>query len=172
MSEMDVYKANIDEPESVKDQVIDMLERKLAEKEKEIEELNRMNKSELLEIKNEVKTELKAELYSEISRDIRREISGYKDDIVRELAVQLKNEILSLKRDSDNEKLLMDRINIVEAKLLELAKTIDSLTKEVLYLKANKIPNKQFNKRDKIKQQLKSSKTAKIDTEDDIIVCD
>ncbi len=137
--------------------IIDMLERKLAEKEKEIEELKRMN-----EMNEERLRELKVEIVEEV-----------KEKVVEELAVQLKNEILSLKRDSENEKILADRISAVEAKLLELVKTVEELTKEILYLKSEKIV-KTPPKRDKVKQQLKSSKTAKLvgENDSDIIVCD
>ncbi len=140
-------------------EIVDMLESKLAEKEKEIEELKRMNEIELSQMKDELKAELKSEL---------------RDEIVEELANKLKEEILSLKRDADMGKVLEQRIATLEAKVIELTKAVESLTKEVLYLKSDKLPIKPSQSREKIKQQLKSSKTAKLveEKDDDIIVCD
>ncbi len=143
--------------------IVDMLESKLAEKEKELEELKRMNETELRQLENRIREEFRSEL------------RGLKDEIVEELAEKLKDEILSLKRDADMEKILEQRVTTLEAKLIELTKAVDSLTKEVLYLKSDRMPVKSHSSREKIKQQLKNSKTAKLveeEKDDDIIVCD
>ncbi len=120
-------------------------------------------------LSGELKKMSEEDLKREILAELRLELEKMKDKIVEELAVQLKDEILSLKRQSEEEKLLSDRITSLESKVLELSKAIDGLTKDVLFLKSGKLEKKD-NLSVKVKQQLKSS--TKLDSEDDIIICD
>ncbi len=120
-------------------------------------------------LSEELKKMSEEDLKREILAELRLELEKMKDKIVEELAVQLKDEILSLKRQSEEEKLLSDRITSLESKVLEISKAIDGLTKDVLFLKSGKLEKKE-NLSVKVKQQLKSS--TKLDGEDDIIICD
>ncbi len=120
-------------------------------------------------LSEELKKMSEEDLKREILAELRLELEKMKDKIVEELAVQLKDEILSLKRQSEEEKLLSDRITSLESKVLEISKAIDGLTKDVLFLKSGKLEKKE-NLSVKVKQQLKSS--TKLDSEDDIIICD
>jgi len=120
-------------------------------------------------LSEELKKMSEEDLKREILAELKLELEKMKDKIVEELAVQLKDEILSLKRQSEEEKLLSDRIASLESKVLEISKAIDGLTKDVLFLKSGKLEKKE-NLSVKVKQQLKSS--TKLDSEDDIIICD
>ncbi|GEM_PF-2226733 len=143
------------------EEVIELLEAKLADRERKIEELKKMNE----ELNNKI---------SEILKLKEKEIEEIKNRVVEELAVQLKDEILSLKKEIDNEKMLNERIATLESKILELTKTIESLTKEILFIKSGKKINNQEPVRSKVKEHLKSSTKLEKEEEeeDDIIICD
>lgn len=86
---------------SERDILLERLERKLAEKEKEVEELRKMlsiNEEKIAEIKNE---------------------------LLNELLIELKKDLSDL-----------NKVKELEAKVVELSKTVESLMSEVLYLKA------------------------------------
>ena len=121
---------------SERDILLDRLERKLAEKEKEVEELKKilsLNEQTLISIK-------------------------------KEIANEIKDEILN-----------SEKFKNLELKLIELSKTVDSLTKEMLYLKSElKTENK--NAKDKRYEEEiiidRSVEEVEFDDDEDIIVCD
>lgn len=121
---------------SERDILLDRLERKLAEKEKEVEELKKilsLNEQTLISIK-------------------------------KEIANEIKDEILN-----------SEKFKNLELKLIELSKTVDGLTKEMLYLKSElKTENK--NAKDKRYEEEiiidRSVEEVEFDDDEDIIVCD
>ncbi len=120
---------------SERDLLLDRLERKLAEKEKEVEELKKilsLNEQTLISIKTEIANEIKDEILNS------------------------------------------EKFKNLELKLIELSKTVDSLTKEMLYLKSELKENK--NAKDKRYEEEiiidRSVEEVEFDDDEDIIVCD
>ncbi len=116
---------------SERDLIIERLERKLAEKEKELRELRKVAGMNVEEIKREILESIKVDL---------------------------------------------EKIEILEARVAELNKTVESLLDEILYLKAN-LPKEETRPReireikdfdDDPERESKSECMA----EDEIIVCD
>ncbi len=110
---------------SERDILLERLERKLAEKEKEVEELRKMlsiNEEKIAEIKNE---------------------------LLNEILIELKKDLSDLSKVKD-----------LEAKVVELSKTVDSLMSEVLYLKAEL--KKELEKQEKVESEY----SGKVDSED------
>ncbi|RLI74753.1 hypothetical protein DRO97_05160 [Archaeoglobales archaeon] len=125
---------------SERDILLDRLERKLAKKEKEVEELRKMlsfNEQKFLQFKQEIIEELK-------------------------------KEILDSKRIKD-----------LESKVVELSKTVDSLTNELLYIKSELRREEvkvKADKKDKeaIKEEIIVDSSVEEESQEDenIIVCD
>ena len=131
-----------------RDILLERLERKLAEKEKEVEELRRMlNEGNLEEKIEEIKTEIKNELLNEI-------------------LIELKKDLVDLNKVKD-----------LEAKVVELSKTVQSLMSELLYLKAElrtevKKPESEKPVEEPAVEEEEEIKEELIEEEEDIIVCD
>lgn len=138
---------------SERDILLERLERKLAEKEKEVEELRKMlsiNEEKIAEIKNE---------------------------LLNELLIELKKDLSDL-----------NKVKELEAKVVELSKTVESLMSEVLYLKAEL--RKEVEKSERVESRESKDEVDSEDTpvvaqekieeeqieeefeEEDIIVCD
>ena len=125
---------------SERDILLDRLERKLAEKEKEVEELRKMlsfNEQKFLQFKQEIIEELK-------------------------------REILESKRIKD-----------LESKVVELSKTVDSLTNELLYLKSEfrreEVRDKVRDKKEKDREEIivdSGVEEEESNEDENIIVCD
>ena len=122
---------------SDRDILLERLERKLVEKEKEIDELRK-----ILSLNEQT-------------------ITQFKKEIVEELRM----EILESKKFKN-----------LESKVVELSKAVESLTKEVLYLKSElKTDLKKVNKEEKFKDEIiidKIDEEVEFDEDEDIIVCD
>jgi hypothetical protein len=141
-----------------RDILLERLERKLAEKEKEVEELRRMlNEGNIEEKIEEIKT-------------------GIKNELLNEILIELKRELIDL-----------NKVKELEAKVVELSKTVESIMSEVLYLKAEL--RKEIEKPEKVESRKYRSKTEEmsaegeeieedqveeelIEEEEEIIVCD
>lgn len=128
---------------SERDILLDRLERKLAEKEKEVEELKRMlsfNEQKFLQFKQEIIEELR-------------------------------KEILESKRLKD-----------LESKVVELSKTVDSLTNELLYIKselkkeeAKVVDRMGRGEKESVKDEIivdSDVEEEEINEDENIIVCD
>lgn len=111
---------------SERDILLERLEKKLSQKEKEVEELKRM--------------------------------TDFNDNKVEEIKNELRNE---LQNDSGNEK-----IKELEAKVIELNKTVQSLTSDVLYLKEELAKEKPEQESSSERFQRDYSRTQSEDTED------
>jgi multidrug resistance efflux pump len=109
-----------------RDILLERLERKLAEKEREVEELRKMSSFDEQKI-----TQIKSELLNE-----------------------LRDELSDLKK-----------VKELEAKVIELSKSIESLTSEVLYLKAEL-------KRLKIEKEEIIGTCNEKESREDMIICD
>ncbi len=116
---------------SERDLIIERLERKLAEKERELKEL--------------------------------RKVAGMNaEEIRREVLESIRHEL--------------ERIEVLEARVAELSKTVQSLLDEVLYLKAN-LPKEEHRSREirEIKdfdENPENERKSECMAEDEIIICD
>ncbi len=116
---------------SERDLIIERLERKLAEKERELKELRRVAGMNAEEIKREILQSIKVDL---------------------------------------------EKIEVLEARVAELNKTVQSLLDEVLYLKAN-LPKEEVKPREirEIKdfdENRENERKTECIAEDEIIICD
>lgn len=116
---------------SDRDLIIERLEKKLAEKEKEIRELRRVAGMNIEELKMEIVKELSDEL---------------------------------------------EKVRVLEAKVAELNKTVESLMGEILYLKSeiakSEPRTREIREISEITDSREEAKEERKDTEDEIIICD
>lgn len=165
---------------SERDILIERLERKLAEKERELMELRRMNREELEKVKREIAEEVKEEVLREVQKILKNsqieklseveskivELRKAMESIITELAY-IKGEIKGL-LEKDARK---DKREIVEEKI-QKAKVLEN---EPLYL-----PDEEEVKEEKISKREereiivpeKKDEERTDDGEDGLIVCD
>jgi len=163
---------------SERDILIERLERKLAEKERELMELRRMNREELEKVKREIAEEVKKEVLREVQKLLKNsqtseveskivELRKAMESIITELAY-VKGEIKGLLEKKDSKK---DKREIVEEQI-QKAKVFEN---EPLYLpEKEEVKEEKISKREEheiiVPEKKKEEKTD--DGEDGLIVCD
>ncbi len=166
---------------SERDILIERLERKLAEKERELTELRRMNREELEKIKREITEEVKEEVIRDVQKLLQNsqieklsevesrivELRKAMESIITELAY-VKGEIRDLLEKKDSKK---DKREIVEEQI-QKAKVFEN---EPLYLpEKEEVEEGKIGRREEheiiVPEKKKEEKTD--DGEDGLIVCD
>ncbi|MBO8180154.1 MAG: hypothetical protein H0Z19_06690 [Archaeoglobus sp.] len=162
---------------SERDILIERLERKLAEKERELMELRRMNREELEKVKREIAEEVKEEVLREVQKFLKNsqtseveskivELRKAMESIITELAY-VKGEIKDLLEKKDSKK---DKREIVEEQI-QKAKVFEN---EPLYLpEKEEVEEEKIGRREESEIIVPEKNEEKTDDgEDGLIVCD
>ncbi len=166
---------------SERDILIERLERKLAEKERELMELRRMNREELEKIKREIMAEVKEEVLREVQKLLQNsqiqklsevdskivELRKAMESIINELAY-VKGEIKGLLEKGESK---ADRREIVEEKIQKAT----VLENEPLYLPDSEEPREEKASKRRERDVIipENKKEEKTDNgEDGLIICD
>lgn len=162
---------------SERDILIERLERKLAEKERELMELRRMNREELERVKREITEDVKEEVLREVQKVLRNsqiseveskivELRKAMESIITELAY-IKGEIKGL-LEKDTKR---DKREIVEEKM-QKAKVLEN---EPLYLPKEEVTKEEKTSKREECEIIVPENKKKEETdngEDSLIICD